>query len=136
MASPPTPHRVIDALIFKVRPEQDLLPTVTVDFRREPSFREAEASTQNLERRTQRSESKAESHGELERPSLLPYEMWTGLRPADAPLVLSIKRGLLRGFETHVLVGVPVERGGVPAFDLGADEVDGLVVVKGDDGAS
>ncbi len=56
-------HRVIDALIFKVRPEQDLLPTVTVDFLVEPSFREAEASTQNLERRSQRSESKAESHG-------------------------------------------------------------------------
>jgi hypothetical protein len=33
--------RVLDALMFKVRPEQDLLPTVTVDFLVEPSFRKA-----------------------------------------------------------------------------------------------
>jgi lipopolysaccharide transport system ATP-binding protein len=33
--------RVLDALMFKVRPEQDLLPTVTVDFLVEPSFRAA-----------------------------------------------------------------------------------------------
>jgi lipopolysaccharide transport system ATP-binding protein len=34
--------RVLDALMFKVRPEQDLIPTVTVDFLVEPSFRKAE----------------------------------------------------------------------------------------------
>jgi lipopolysaccharide transport system ATP-binding protein len=33
--------RVLDALLFKVRPEQDLIPTVTVDFDIEPSFRQA-----------------------------------------------------------------------------------------------
>lgn len=31
--------RVIDALLFKVRPETDLIPTVTVDFLFEPEFR-------------------------------------------------------------------------------------------------
>jgi len=33
--------RVIDALLFKVRPEQDLIPTVTVDFLIEPEYRHA-----------------------------------------------------------------------------------------------
>lgn len=33
--------RVLDAQMFKVRPEQDLLPTVTVDFLTEPEFRKA-----------------------------------------------------------------------------------------------
>jgi lipopolysaccharide transport system ATP-binding protein len=32
-------NRVLDACLFKVRPEQDLIPTVTVDFLVEPSFR-------------------------------------------------------------------------------------------------
>jgi len=34
-------NRVLDALIFKVRPEQDQIPTATVDFLVEPTFRQA-----------------------------------------------------------------------------------------------
>jgi lipopolysaccharide transport system ATP-binding protein len=34
-------NRVLDALMFKVRPEQDVIPTMTVDFLIEPEFRKA-----------------------------------------------------------------------------------------------